>query len=76
MVKNVNLKYRPELDLVLKNLSLTINKGEKVAIVGRTGCGKSTLLLALTHMLEIEKSETNDSFISVNGDDIQKLGTH
>jgi len=40
-------------DLVLKNLSFTINAGEKIACVGRTGAGKSSLLQALFRMIEI-----------------------
>ncbi|ODM88995.1 Multidrug resistance-associated protein 1, partial [Orchesella cincta] len=40
-------KYRPGLDLVLRNVSCTINPGEKIGIVGRTGAGKSSLSLAI-----------------------------
>lgn len=41
------LRYRAGLDLVLKDLNIRINAGEKVGIVGRTGAGKSSLTLAL-----------------------------
>ena len=34
-IKDVVLKYRPELPLVLKGLSMTVQGGEKVGIVGR-----------------------------------------
>jgi ABC-type bacteriocin/lantibiotic exporter with double-glycine peptidase domain len=34
-VKDAVLKYRPELPLVLKGLSMTVQEGEKVGIVGR-----------------------------------------
>ena len=34
-INNVVLKYRPELPSVLKGISLTVNAGEKVGIVGR-----------------------------------------
>lgn len=41
------LRYRENLDLVLKGISFDIKGGEKVGIVGRTGAGKSSLTLAL-----------------------------
>lgn len=39
---NIDFRYGNH-ELVLKNVSFTINKGEKVAIVGESGCGKTTL---------------------------------
>ncbi|KAI6037805.1 P-loop containing nucleoside triphosphate hydrolase protein [Pisolithus marmoratus] len=45
-------KYRPELDFVLKDISITINPREKIGICGRTGAGKSSLLLALFRIIE------------------------
>ena len=41
---NVNFRYRPELPIVLKGISINIRGGEKVGIVGRTGAGKSSLI--------------------------------
>lgn len=49
---NYSTRYRPELDLVLKNISLSINAKEKIGIVGRTGAGKSSLTLALFRLIE------------------------
>lgn len=42
-----DVRYRPGLELVLKNLNITFKGGEKVGIVGRTGSGKSSLTLSL-----------------------------
>ncbi len=46
-VNNLSFKYNEKLPLVLNDVSLTVNPGQYVAIVGKTGCGKSTLLRLL-----------------------------
>jgi ATP-binding cassette subfamily C (CFTR/MRP) protein 1 len=50
--KNYSTRYRPELDLVLKNINLDLKPKEKIGIVGRTGAGKSSLTLALFRIIE------------------------
>ncbi|ODM97614.1 Multidrug resistance-associated protein 1, partial [Orchesella cincta] len=64
-------KYRPGLELVLRNVSCTINPGEKIGVVGRTGAGKSSMTLAIFRIVE----GTGGS-ISVDGHDISRLGLH
>jgi len=54
VMKDVELRYRPTTDLVLKKCSMKIKAGDKIGIVGRTGAGKSTLSLALTRIVEKE----------------------
>jgi ATP-binding cassette, subfamily C (CFTR/MRP), member 1 len=53
--KDVELRYRPNTDLVLKGLNFKIEPRSKVGIVGRTGAGKSTISLAISRIVEIEK---------------------
>jgi ABC-type multidrug transport system fused ATPase/permease subunit len=45
--RNYSTRYREGLGEVLRNLNLTIQRGEKIGVVGRTGAGKSTFALAL-----------------------------
>lgn len=42
--------YEPEKFQVLKDIDLTVNKGEFVSLVGKSGCGKSTLMYVLSTM--------------------------
>ena len=44
-------KSKPEIRTVLKNINLTINKGETVALIGVNGSGKSTLLKLMTKII-------------------------
>jgi ABC-type multidrug transport system fused ATPase/permease subunit len=62
-------RYRPGLDLVLKNIVADIRPSEKVGIVGRTGAGKSSLTLALFRMIEPACGT-----IFIDGEDITKMG--
>ena len=39
---------QPQAFQVLKNINVTVNKGEFVTIIGKSGCGKSTLLYILS----------------------------
>eukprot|EP00445_Apocalathium_hangoei_P022043 CAMPEP_0203899804 /NCGR_PEP_ID=MMETSP0359-20131031/42153_1 /ASSEMBLY_ACC=CAM_ASM_000338 /TAXON_ID=268821 /ORGANISM="Scrippsiella Hangoei, Strain SHTV-5" /LENGTH=1320 /DNA_ID=CAMNT_0050823127 /DNA_START=104 /DNA_END=4066 /DNA_ORIENTATION=- len=52
--RNVSVRYRPRLPLVINDLSFSVHAGERVGIIGRTGCGKSTLTLCLFRLLEVE----------------------
>lgn len=57
----------------LKDFSLQIKKGEKVAVVGRTGSGKSTIAQLLLHMYEPQKGLITFDAVPLNRIDIQSL---
>ncbi len=42
--RNVTFKYPKTDNIILKNISFTVNKGEKISIVGLNGAGKSTIV--------------------------------
>ena len=65
------LRYRPELDLVMRGITASIQPGEKVGICGRTGSGKSTLMVALFRLVELTSGA-----IHIDGCDISKVGLH
>lgn len=64
------MKYRKDLDLVLKGVDFKIKSGEKIGICGRTGAGKSSLLLTLFRLVEPE----NESNIVIDDIDCLQLG--
>ena len=65
---NVCFRYKGAEKQILKNISFSINAGERFAIVGATGSGKSTIAKVLLRLNDIENGK-----ILVNNVDIQKL---
>ena len=52
--EDVSFRYDKSLNNVLNNISLRINSGEKIGIVGRTGAGKSSIIQTLYRMAETD----------------------
>lgn len=68
-IKDVELRYREGLDLVLKGVSVSIKGGEKVGVIGRTGSGKSTMMVAFLRLVELTGGSIN-----VDGVNLANLG--
>uniref|UniRef100_A0A673CN08 ATP-binding cassette, sub-family C (CFTR/MRP), member 3 n=1 Tax=Sphaeramia orbicularis TaxID=375764 RepID=A0A673CN08_9TELE len=66
-----SVRYREGLDLVLKNINLSVKGGEKIGIVGRTGAGKSSMTLCLFRLLEAAGGE-----ITIDDVKISEIGLH
>lgn len=65
--KDVRFGYNPD-KIIIKDFSVKVNPGEKIAIVGPTGAGKTTIVNLLMRFYEI-----NDGQILVDGIDTKKL---
>lgn len=66
-IENVCFSYKKEKPLI-RNFSLDVKSGSKVAIVGPTGCGKTTFINLLMRFYE-----TDSGKISIDGVDIKSL---
>ena len=71
MCNHYATRYKPDLDLVVKDFDVVINPQEKIGIVGRTGAGKSSLTLSLFRMLEAAGGN-----IIIDGVNIATIGLH
>ncbi|NXE20453.1 MRP6 protein, partial [Ardeotis kori] len=69
--RNYSLRYRPNLELALKHVNLTVHGREKIGITGRTGAGKSTVAVGLLRLVEAAEGA-----ILIDGLDIAQLGLH
>lgn len=70
-VKDLVVGYAPDLPPVLDGLSFTMEKNQRVGVVGRSGAGKSSLTLALFRFLEARRGQ-----ICIDGLDIAKIKLH
>lgn len=71
MLEVKNLKKKFSNNLVLKDINLSIQEGERIVIIGPSGCGKSTLLRCLNGLNEITSGE-----IIYKGKNISKKETN
>ncbi len=69
-LRDVSFKYKDSEKYVLKNVSMTIRKGEKLALVGENGAGKSTLIKLIMRLYDV-----TDGAILFGGVDIRRLNT-
>jgi branched-chain amino acid transport system ATP-binding protein len=71
-VNNIEVIYN-EVILVLKGMSLRVNDGQIVAILGNNGAGKSTTLKAISGLLKSENGEVTDGTISFMDERIDRI---
>jgi ATP-binding cassette, subfamily B, multidrug efflux pump len=69
--RKVSFSYSKNEEQVLKNLSFTIQEGEKVGIIGSTGSGKSTLVKLLPRLYDVDAGQ-----ILLDGVDIKQYSLH
>jgi ATP-binding cassette subfamily F protein 3 len=56
-LKNISFRYKEEQPWILKNISLDIKRGQRIAIIGDNGAGKTTLLNVLGERLKVTEGE-------------------
>ena len=66
-LKKISFKYPFTENYIFKNLSLHINSGDKIAIVGENGAGKSTMIKLLLRFYDVDEGE-----IVINGFNIKE----
>ena len=67
--KNVFFKYNPNSNYILKDFDLTIQKGEKLGLIGKSGVGKSTILDLIMGL-----TKPSDGVITVDGKNMHESG--
>ena len=67
--RNVSFRYGEQW--VLRNINLTIRKGQTIAIVGQSGSGKSTLVDLIPRYYDVQEGE-----VLIDGINVKDLGIH
>ena len=69
-LQNVSFSYVPEKPLI-EHLNLSVQPGQKVAIVGPTGCGKTTLINLLMRFYDVD-----DGAVLIEERDVRQISRH
>ena len=67
LLNQVDFSYTPEVPLI-QNLNLSVEPGQRIAIVGPTGCGKTTLINLLMRFYDVQAGS-----IQVDGHDVRQI---
>ena len=68
----VNFGYDKD-NIIIKNLSLKIKKGERIAIVGPTGSGKSTIIKLILRFFELNSGKINIDDVNIKDYSLKNL---
>src|SRR5512145_3291672 len=71
-VLNIEVIY-DHVILVLKGVSLDVQEGQIVALLGANGAGKTTTLKAISNLLRAERGEVTKGSITLRGERIDQL---
>ena len=71
--ENVDFKYKDSEEKILKNINLTVKKGETVAFVGNSGGGKSTLVNLIPRFFDVSSGEIKIDGVNIKDYDIKSL---
>ena len=63
--KNVSFEYEENMP-ILENIDISINEGEKIALVGPTGAGKTTIVNLLSRFYKVTKGKISIDNVNVN----------
>lgn len=74
-INNIEAVYGGAI-LALRGVSLTVNKGEVVSLLGANGAGKTTTLKACSRLLGAERGEVTKGSIELYGEDISKFDAY
>ncbi len=64
--QNINFVYPHTGIHAIKDFSLQVNKGEKIAIIGKTGCGKSTIAQLMLRMYDVQTGSITYDGVNIN----------
>lgn len=68
-VKNLTITHLKDNRVLLDNFSLTINPGDKAAIIGKNGCGKTTLLRKISEEM-LRRTDIKVSYMPQNYEEL------
>jgi len=70
-LRNVGFKYNEEHDFMLKNISLSVKAGERIALVGTSGVGKTTLCSLIPRFYDVMEGE-----LLIDGINVKDVSLH